>query len=167
MVLLVGHKRATLLLLLILQSVFLTFSSLRVVEASGTIYIKADGSIEGTDKITRNGNLYSFTSDIYGSIVVEKDNVVVDGMGHSVDGTNIGLAQQLEGIGILVESQNEVTITNVTVQHFQYGIYVNRSSNNLLTETNSENNINGVVIENSSQTRIRKSQITNNLDVGI
>jgi len=40
------------------------------------IYIRADGSVEGTDKIQRDGDVYTLISDISGSIVVERENVV-------------------------------------------------------------------------------------------
>jgi len=62
MVLLVGDKGATLVLLLILCSVLVALPNIGVVKASGTIYIRADGSVEGTDKIQQDGNLYTFTS---------------------------------------------------------------------------------------------------------
>jgi hypothetical protein len=40
----------------------------------------ADGSVEGTDRILSSDNItYVFTSDVYGQIVVERGNVVIDG----------------------------------------------------------------------------------------
>jgi hypothetical protein len=53
-------------------------------QSAGTIYIRADGSVEGTDKIQRDGDVYTFTDNIFGSIIVERDNVVVDGAGYSL-----------------------------------------------------------------------------------
>ena len=52
------------------------------------IYIKADGSVEGTDKIHRDGDVYTFTADIQGfePIIVERDSIVIDGAGYSVRG---------------------------------------------------------------------------------
>ena len=52
------------------------------------IYIKADGSIEGTDKINRAGDVYTFTADLKGfePIIVEKDDIVIDGAGNSIHG---------------------------------------------------------------------------------
>ncbi len=135
--------------------------------SESTIYIRVDGSIEGTDDIQRDGNIYTFTDNIYDSLVVESDNVVVDGAGYSIEGTHNGIAQSSEGIGILVESRSKVTISNVTIQNFLYGIYINSSSNNLITKSNITNNNKGIIIEHSSHTIIRESQITNNFDVGI
>ena len=103
MVLLVGDRGASLFLLLILCSILVTLPNIGMVEASGTIYIRADGNVEGTDKIQRDGNVYTFTDNIYEPLVVEKDNIVVDGAGYSIEGPHTGLAQSIEGIGILVE----------------------------------------------------------------
>jgi parallel beta-helix repeat protein len=167
MVLLVGDKGATLVLLLILFSVLGTPPNIVIVEASGTIYIRADGSVEGTDKIQCDGNVYSFTDNLYEPLVVEKDDIVVDGAGHSIEGLYTGLAQSPEGIGILVESRSDVTISNVTIQRFLYGICINSSSKNRITKSNITNNSKGIIIEHSSDNRIRESQMTNNLDVGI
>lgn len=54
-----------------------------IVKAEGTIYIRADGSVEGTDKIQKDGNIYTFAGEIFNSIVVEKDDIVIDGASYS------------------------------------------------------------------------------------
>ena len=167
MVLFVGDKGATLALLLILCSVLVTLPNIRIVEASGTIYIRADGTVEGTDKIQRDGNVYTFTDNVYEPLVVERDNIVVDGTGYSIEGPHTSLAQAPEGIGVLVDSRSNVTISDVTIQHFMYGICINSSSNNRITKSNITNNSKGIIIEHSSDNRIRESQITNNIDHGI
>jgi parallel beta-helix repeat protein len=167
MVLLVGDKGATLALLLILCSVLFALPNMVMVKASGTIYIRADGTVEGTDTIERDGNVYTFTDNIYEPLIVERDNVVVDGAGYSIEGPHTSLAQSPEGIGILVESRSDVTISNMAIQHFLYGICINNSSNNCITKSNITNNSKGIIIEHSSDIIIRESQITNNLDVGI
>jgi len=67
-------------MLLILSVVFASFPQIGVVKAKGTIYIRADGTVEGTDKIQQEGNAYTFTGDIFDSIVVEKDGIIIDGI---------------------------------------------------------------------------------------
>ena len=167
MVLLVGDKGATLALLLILCSVLVTLPNIGIVEASGTIYIRADGNVEGTDKIQRDGNVYTFTDNIYEPLVVERDNIVVDGAGYSIEGPHTGQAQSSEGMGILVDRRSDVTISNLTIQNFMYGICINSSFNNRITKSNITNNSKGIIIEHSSENTIRESQITNNYDLGI
>lgn len=61
------------------------------VEASGTIYIRANGLVEGTDNIISADNVtYTFTGNINDSIVVEKDNIVVDGASYTGQGAGGG-----------------------------------------------------------------------------
>jgi hypothetical protein len=52
------------------------------VAAATAIYINQDGSITGTDKIEQNGNVYTFTGNINNSIIIERENIVVDGSGY-------------------------------------------------------------------------------------
>ena len=60
--------------IVLLVFVFLLFSTAVVVGfvspvvAEGTIYIRSDGSVVGTDRIQRNGNIYTFTGNISGGI---------------------------------------------------------------------------------------------------
>jgi parallel beta-helix repeat protein len=162
-----GEQRTAFTLLLILCFTVVSISQIRTVKAEGTIYIRADGSVEGTDKIQRDGNVYTFTDNIYEPLVVERDNIVIDGAGYSIEGPHTSLAQSPEGIGILADSRSDVTISNVTIQRFLYGIYINSSSNNRITKSNISNNSRGIFIEHSSDNRIRESQITNNIDLGI
>lgn len=167
MVLLVGDRGATLVLLLILCPVLVALPSIGIVEASGTIYIRADGNVEGTDKIQRDGNVYTFTDNIYDSLVVERDNIVVDGAGYSIEGPHTGLAQSPEGIGILVDRRGNVTIRDVTIQNFMYGICINSSFTIRITDSKITDNGKAIYIENTSDNIIRESQITNNIDAGI
>ncbi len=55
--------------------------------ATVVIHIRANGSIDPADApIQREGDNYTLTEDIHGSIVVERDNVVVDGAGYALRG---------------------------------------------------------------------------------
>jgi len=92
-------------------------------QAEGTIYIRSDGSVEpATTTIQRNGNTYLFTANIHGFIVVERDNIVIDGLGFSLQGTGSEL-------GIRIENRTKVTIKNMKIQDFSTGIYCMGSSN--------------------------------------
>jgi parallel beta-helix repeat protein len=161
------YKRVTLTFFLVLCLVFVTLPCIEAVEASGTVYIRSDGTVEGTDKIQCDGNVYTFTDDIYGSLIVEMDDVVVDGAGHSIEGQHNNQAQSPEGNGIIVESQSKVTIRDVTVRYFMYGVCINRSSETHITESRITSNSRGIVIEHSSDSIIRECQITSNYDVGV
>jgi parallel beta-helix repeat protein len=161
-------KSASALVLLLFLSIFMvSLPQMKVVNADSTIYIRTDGSVEGTDTIQRNGNVYTLTDNIYEPLVVERDNVVVDGAGYCIEGSHTSLAQSPEGIGILVENRSDVTINNMVIQHFLYGICINNSFAIRITNGKITDNGKAVYIENTSDNIIRESQITNNSDVGI
>ena len=46
-------------------------------QTSIEIIIKEDGNIEGTNKIQRNENVYTFTGNISGNIQVQKSKIVM------------------------------------------------------------------------------------------
>ena len=50
-------------------------------KASTMIRIRGDGSIEGTNRIKQEGNIYTLTDDLNDSIIVEKDSIIIDGAG--------------------------------------------------------------------------------------
>ena len=78
------------LLLTLLLSGMLTLAfKVQPADASETIYIRADGSIDpDTALIQRDGNIYTFADNIYyDEIVVERDNIVVDGAGYTLQGS--------------------------------------------------------------------------------
>jgi parallel beta-helix repeat protein len=111
------------------------------VGASGSIHIRADGSIEPlTANITSVDNVtFTFTGEIHESIVIERDNIVVDGAGHEVQGTGSGTGIDLSGRG-------NVTIKNVTIKTFNEGIGgAHTSYNNAIVGNNITNNGDGIV----------------------
>ncbi len=93
------------------------------------IYIKADGSVEGTDKIHRDGNVYTLTADISGfePIIVEKDSIVIDGAGYSVIGD-----ETWKFGGFRLDGRMNVTIKNVKIVDCVQSIYLNNSSHNVI-----------------------------------
>jgi parallel beta-helix repeat protein len=136
-------------------------STIQPVRAFGTIYIKADGSIDpSTAPILRTGDLYTFTSDIYDSIVVEKDNIVIDGEGYTVEGPTTGTGIDLSG-------RSNVTTKNMEIQEFEFGIYLDTSSSNTILASNISNNDEGISLHYSSSNTIYGNNITTNVYDGI
>jgi len=91
--------------------------------ATGTIYIRADGSIDPpTAPIQRDGNAYTFTDNTNDSIVVERNNIVIDGNGYTLQGSG-------SGNGIYLSGRENVTVRNTQIKAFFYGIVLISSSN--------------------------------------
>ena len=131
-------------------------------EEGSTIYIRPDGTVDPpTAPITVFDNVYTFTEDIYETIVVDADNIVIDGNGYTLQGSG-------SGTGFYVNGRSHVTITNVTVSGWTYGIYLIRSSSNNISGNTIRNNINeGVRLDQSSHNNISGNTIRNNIYEGI
>jgi parallel beta-helix repeat protein len=130
---------------------------------SGTIYIRADGSVEpSTAPISSINNVtYTFTGNIYDEIVVERNNIVVDGAGYTVEGLGTGY-------GIRLEGRSNVTIRNTTIKNFIYGIWLYESSNNSIVGNNIKNNgDDGIALYSSNYNNISGNNITANNRYGI
>jgi parallel beta-helix repeat protein len=151
------------ILVLLLASFFAGFVNLGKTEA-GTIYIRADGRIEGTTNIVTVDNVtYTFTNNIFGEVVVEKDDIVVDGNGFSLQG--IG-AEDSRGIYLL--GRSNVTIMNSEIRAYSTGIFFINSSYSTIVANTITGNAIGIVLSESSFNNISGNKITANLgeDIG-
>jgi nitrous oxidase accessory protein NosD len=132
--------------------VLLTVSSEGYVDAtisphSGSIRITPTGVVEGTEKISRNGNVYTLTGDISGTaengrtfLSIERDGVTLDGVGHTISGTGTGVA-------IYAMGKTDITIKNTRIVNFGTGIEL-RMIDFESGSTSSNNQILGNYLEN-------------------
>jgi parallel beta-helix repeat protein len=134
------------------------------IEASGTIYIRADGSVGGTTHIVSSDNVtYVFTADINDSIVVERSNIVIDGSGYTLQRT-----QAYDSKGMCLNGINNVTIKNINIKKFQNGIWFSFSSNNNVAGNNiTANTRSGIGFYCSSNNSVTKNNITANTRSGV
>lgn len=104
------------------------------VSAGATIYIRANGSVDpSTASIKRNGDIYTLTGNIISDtngIVVERDNIIIDGAGHTFQGTG--------GTGIDLSHRSNITMRNMEIKMyntgmFDSGIFLNYSSNDSIS----------------------------------
>jgi len=170
-------KKPVRLLFLIVALVFSAVIAERVpvVAADGPIYIRADGSVEGTDRIQRDGDVYTFIGDIDvinaythigAGLWVEKDNIVVDGAGFALQ-TNVGVS-----IGVNLAARNNVTIKNMRIVGFNHGFNLADSSDNTilgnsLDGSGVEGYPAGLWVWNSSNNNINDNTITGYEEFGI
>ena len=129
---------------------------------TGTVYIRADGSIDPPDApiITYDNVTYTLTDNITSSadgIVVETDNIVINGNGYTING-----AVESANSGIELLNRVNVTIQNINIQNFNYGIYLESSSNTVISGNNITNNKAGIYFYYSSNSAITGNNITNN-----
>lgn len=90
------------------------------------IYIRSDCSVDpSTVPIQRTGNIYTFTGDITNStITVERDNIVIDGAGHKLQGNG-----QYWNAGITLTNRSNVVIQNMNIRDYVWSVYLDASSN--------------------------------------
>ena len=103
------------------------------VSGAGIIFIEADGTVTGTNKIVRSGNVYTFMGDIeesYG-IIVQTKNIVIDGNGHILESTYriLPVGAWDFGIELANNTGGNVTIKNLKILNFNIGIYIGTANN--------------------------------------
>ena len=122
------------------------------------IHIKADGSVEpSTANITTSDKIhYVFTGNNYRRIIIERDNIILDGKGYVLQGT--------ESNGIAVFNRTNVVITNVSIEGFpSAGISLERSTNIIIAANVIAKSLNnGIRTFASSNCTIVGNRIQNN-----
>ena len=124
-----------------------------------TIYIKADGSVEGTSKIQRQENVYTLINNIFGTVEVEKDDIVIDGSGYTLQGRGIDEIGDergiyLKGLGWGHPGCGNVSVKNFRISNFLEGIYVVGGRNNSIV---------GNFLENASLHVLGSANLTGDL----
>jgi len=130
-----------------------------------TVYIRADGSIEpdAAPISTVDNVTYTLTDNIVVdifedliAIVVERNNIVVDGAGYTLQGSHWGS-------GINLSGRKNVTIKNIEIRQFIFGIYLSNSSdisiyNNNITHSEAI----GLIVQLSSDNDVTTNNIKYN-----
>ena len=148
-----------LLLALLIVGFFVPVFNVHAVWGSGAIYIKRDGSIDPPDApISNFGNVvYTLTDDVNGSLFVDKDDVVVDGVGHIIAVSDYMYE------GIFLFDKNNVTIKNVKIEVLVgwIGIELLDCSNCTISGNNITANYNlGIVLALSNNNEIINNTLT-------
>ncbi|MEM3753323.1 MAG: NosD domain-containing protein [Candidatus Micrarchaeaceae archaeon] len=151
-------KRSVVVALLILLSLN-TFSSTFTVKPvkawTGSVYIRADGSVDPSSApIQRDGNIYTLTDNILGSIIVERDNIIIEGSGFTLQGTG-------KGTGVGFSNRKNITIQDLKISGFRRGIGIYSSGyNNILNNEIVNQTEYGIYVEKSWENKIIKNTIT-------
>jgi parallel beta-helix repeat protein len=167
-------QRAFLLLSVVLCFAVVSIPEIGVADAESIIYLRADGSVEGTATIRRDGNVYTFTGNVYDSIVVEKDDIVINGANYTLQGSFRA---------IYLENRSNVSIKNLVIKTqlsqygYAFGIVLTSSSDNKIVNTeiivphNPAGDVSlatGVLLsKNSNNNTVSDNNITSAKDIGI
>ena len=157
--------------LLILFEALMFVPRVQLCEASwngSTIYIRADGSIKpiGAPIITSDNKTYVLADNIMSDadgIIVERDDIVIDGAGFTVRGI-----KKYPYKGLDISGRRNVTIKNIKVSMFAYGVYMSHSKDNLIINSSLTNNFFGVWLGYASSNNIIfGNTIENNSHFGV
>jgi parallel beta-helix repeat protein len=109
------------------------------------ITIYPNGTISNPNApITRDGNRYILTGDIGGSIRVQKDNIIIDGQGHSL----FGNGPTKSGGDIDLNSRDHVTVMN-TIFSGWFGHAISMGSMDIANPKNTVGSSNCIIINNT------------------
>jgi len=141
-------KRIASLVILTLLFVSILEFNIQLVEASGTIYIRPDGSIDPQSApIQRNGNIYTLTDNFTSGgdgIVIQRDNMTLDGAGHTLR------SQYVHGKGLDLSLRTNVTVERFNILNYIVGLELSNSTNNAAIGNNITNVQSGIYIGDSS-----------------
>jgi len=134
-----------------------TATKVRMTEASRTIYLRPDGSVDPpTTPIQRDGNLYTLNNNIHcDSIVIMSSNIIIDGKGYTIQGLGA------YGNGFSLSLVSKVTIKNANIEGFKNGFYLESAPNNTISGNHLTNNAYGIYLKHSSNEVVSRNKITN------
>jgi len=160
------RRTSTILLSLLLVSLLSATLNIREAKAIGTVYIRADGSIEpeGTPISTVDNVTYTFTGNVSYRIVVERDNITIDGNGYFLQGPGQGGGIQYS---MTLTGRRYVTVTNMKIISGNMGISLQGSSNNTINGNSITNHVGGIFLQGSSNNIISRNNLTANSAGGI
>jgi parallel beta-helix repeat protein len=150
------------LVILVVMLIVVTNASLivRRTNAGGTVYIRADGSVyPPTAPILKvKDNYYVLTANVTDPIVVERDNIVIDGRDYAIQRTG----ERDNTTGIDLTARTNVTIRSTKIQDFWVGINLGNSYHDNIVENNMTNNSFAIDASHACYNNIIGNNMTNN-----
>jgi parallel beta-helix repeat protein len=124
--------------------------------------INSDGTYVG-ENLQRNGDTYTLSGNVNCPIAILRDDIVLDGAGYSVQGNGAS-------VGIWLRGRNGLTIKNLNIKNFEYGVKFayDRYSGEMITNctligNKITNNTYGMLIAASSGCYIADNYIAGNI----
>jgi parallel beta-helix repeat protein len=114
-----------------------------------TIIINSDGTVTPSSApLTINGSVYTLNRNVYGSITIEKDYVVLDGAGFSINSSSSFPALTLKpAIPLYGEYLLNVTVRNIVVADGDMGVLLQSSNNSVIANNTISNVETGIMVD--------------------
>lgn len=165
-----NKKAASLIVFLTLLLLLPVAPNIAKADVHESYYIRANGTVEPyTELIQRDGDIYTFKGDIEGTIVVEKSNVTVDGAGYTLHGPGPAEPGSVRySYGVKMENIVYVTVKNFLLDSYDFGIWQEDCTNNVITENAITNSgVRGVYLRGDSFSNIVSNNVITTADMGI
>lgn len=163
-----GKTVSSVMSVLLVTSILVLAVKIQPVRAGGTIYIRADGSIDPPtapistlDNVTYTltGNITNTDTYAHALIVIIRNNTIVDGAGYTLQSSQL---PSFFDIGITLFQVTNVTVENMQIRDFSsFGIRSDTSSNNTIVENNLTNCWPGIALYYSLNTTVSGNNIVN------
>lgn len=109
------------------------------------------------------GGKDNFTFISQSCLVVESDDVVLEGRGHQVDGTGVTDTTGIAVVGTSNDTVENVTIKNVTLTDWNQGIVAQRADGVSVRNVTLADNAYGMAAEQSTGVSVTRSTVRDNL----
>jgi hypothetical protein len=96
-------------------------------------YYYVYGSVGRTDLIQRNGDVYTLIGDVFGTIVVKKGGITIDGAGYAIKGMGAGIDLRQNSMAIPPAYDN-VVVKNVRFCDNSY-VFTSSCGNSFINNT--------------------------------
>jgi parallel beta-helix repeat protein len=127
------------------------------------IYIRSNGNVEpATAPIERTGTTYKLKGNIsLYTIEIQRDNIVLDGSDHLIQGNASWLGYDAGNNGVIVTGRNNVTITRLDIAQCYAGVRISSSLHITVVDNSFVNGTHmGVVVQDSTFVLIEANDFT-------
>jgi hypothetical protein len=133
--------RASILFLALLASLLGSVQTGKAQQFSSSVYIRPDGSVDPSTAPIRHGrDTYRFTDNLFNSLVVERNNIVIDGGGFTLQGPGI----EAKTVAINLTCTNTI-VRNFNIKGWTTGV-LGVFNNNTISNNNFTSNARDVAI---------------------
>jgi parallel beta-helix repeat protein len=151
-------KKALGLALVLLASLFVINVGNSEAQSFLAITVLSDGTVSpaGTPLVA-NGTVYTLMGNVFGSITTQKDNVIFDGGGFTLEASSSSNGVDLNG-------RNNVTVKNFNIKSATHGINLNYSWANSILQNNVTSSQYGIYLSNSCGNNLSRNIVSSNTE---